>query len=231
MIRPMKKDEVKKDIEFNGMGEEYEYFRQSEFQGTNQEFFEEISRQKDDNSKEIQQNHKKLLRKMSYLVVSVIAAVNIFSTTDDLKQNVKKYGGTVDRDLRFTIQWNEDGKNEDDLDAMCIEPDGYGISYLNLGTISPSGGDIDVDIRVPDGSFAIENIIYKNKDKMKEGTYLLSIKCYEKNDGKGGFKAQVEILGKIYNFKYNKSLSESETVDIAKVTLKDGKFTLEKLLK
>ena len=227
----MKKDEIKKDLEFNRSDKEFADLQKSEFQGSNQEFFEENIGQKADKRKENRQNHRKLLRKMSYLVVSVIAAVNIFSTTDDLEQNVKKNGGTVDRDFRFTIQWNENGKNDDDFDAVCTEPGGYGVSYLNLNSVSPSGGFIDIDIRVPGENLAIENIVYKNKDKMQEGTYLLSVNCFAKNNGKGGFKAQIEALGKIYNFKYNKTLSEKETVDVAKVTLKDGKFTLERLLK
>lgn len=227
----MKKDEIKKDLEFNRSDKEFAHLHKSEFQGTNQEFFEENIGQKADKKKENRQNHRKLLRKMSYLVVSVIAAVNIFSTTDDLERNVKRNGGTVDRDFRFTIQWNDNGKNGDDLDAICIEPDGYVISYLSLNSVSPSGGFIDIDIRVPGENLAIENIVYKERDEMQEGTYLLSVNCFAKNNGKGGFKAQIEALGKVYNFKYNKTLSEKETVDVAKVTLKDGKFTVERLLK
>lgn len=227
----MKKDEIKKDLEFNRSDKEFADLQKSEFQGTNQEFFEENIGQKADKRKENRQNHRKLLRKMSYLVVSVIAAVNIFSTTDDLERNVKKYGGTVDRDFRFTIQWNDNGKNGDDLDAICIEPDDYVISYLSLNSVSPSGGFIDIDIRVPGENLAIENIVYKERDEMQEGTYLLSVNCFAKSNGKGGFKAQIEALGKVYNFKYNKTLSEKETVDVAKVTLKDGKFTVERLLK
>lgn len=227
----MKNDEIKKDLEFNRSDKEFAGFRQSEFQGTNQEFFEENIGQKADKREENRQNHRKLLRKMSYLVVSVIAAVNIFSTTDDLERNVKKNGGTVDRDFRFSIQWNENGKNDDDFDAVCTEPGGYGVSYLNLNSVSPSGGFLDIDTRIPGENLAIESIIYKEKDEMQEGTYLLSVSCFAKRNGKGGFKAQIEALGKVYNFKYNKTLSEKETVDVAKVTLKDGKFTVEKLLK
>lgn len=227
----MKKDEIKKDLEFNRSDKEFADLQKSEFQGANQEFFEKNIGQKADKREENRQNHRKLLRKMSYLAVSVIAAVNIFSTTDDLKQNVKKNGGTVDRDFRFTVQWNDNGKNDDDLDAICIEPDGYVISYLKLNSVSPSGGFIDIDIRTPNENLAIENIVYKERDEMQEGTYLLSVNCFAKNNGKGGFKAQIEALGKIYNFKYNKTLSEKETVDVAKVTLKDGKFTVERLLK
>ena len=227
----MKNDEIKRDLEFNRSDKEFTDLQKSEFQGSNQEFFEENIGQKADKRKKNRQNHRKLLRKMSYLVVSVIAAVNIFSITDDLEQNVKKNGGTVDRDFRFTIQWNDNGKNGDDLDAICIEPDDYVISYLSLNSVSPSGGFIDIDIRVPGENLAIENIVYKERDEMQEGTYLLSVNCFAKSNGKGGFKAQIEALGKVYNFKYNKTLSEKETVDVAKVTLKDGKFTLERLLK
>ena len=227
----MKKDEIKKDLEFNRADKEFADLQKLEFQGTNQEFFEENIGQKADKREENRQNHRKLLRKMSYLVVSVIAAVNIFSTTDDLEQNVKKNGGTVDRDFRFTIQWNDNGKNDDDFDAVCTEPGGYGVSYLNLNSVSPSGGFLDIDTRIPGENLAIESIIYKEKDEMQEGTYLLSVSCFAKRNGEGGFKAQIEALGKIYNFKYNKTLSEKETVDVAKVTLKDGKFTLERLLK
>ena len=227
----MKNDEIKRDLEFNRSDKEFTDLQKSEFQGSNQEFFEKNIGQKADKRKKNRQNHRKLLRKMSYLVVSVIAAVNIFSITDDLEQNVKKNGGTVDRDFRFTIQWNDNGKNGDDLDAICIEPDDYVISYLSLNSVSPSGGFIDIDIRVPGENLAIENIVYKERDEMQEGTYLLSVNCFAKSNGKGGFKAQIEALGKVYNFKYNKTLSEKETVDVAKVTLKDGKFTLERLLK
>ena len=79
----MKKDEIKKDLEFNRSDKEFAGLQKSEFQGTNQEFFEENVGQKADKREENRQNHRKFLRKMSYLVVSVIAAVNIFSTTDD----------------------------------------------------------------------------------------------------------------------------------------------------
>ena len=53
MIRPMKNDEIKKDLEFNRADIEFTHFRQSEFQGTNQEFFEENIGQKADKRKKI----------------------------------------------------------------------------------------------------------------------------------------------------------------------------------
>lgn len=49
----MKNDEIKKDLEFNRADIEFTHFRQSEFQGTNQEFFEENIGQKADKRKKI----------------------------------------------------------------------------------------------------------------------------------------------------------------------------------
>lgn len=87
--------------------------------------------------------------------------------TDSMKERVKELGGKVDGDLRFSIQWNEDGKDNYDLDAHCIErpKDGgnYEIYYGNKRMYSPSRGMLDVDIIQPHNEIAVENITYVNR--------------------------------------------------------------------
>ena len=69
----------------------------------------------------------------------------------DLKQNVKAAGGAIDGVLRFSIQWNEDGNDNCDLDAHCVEPDGNEIYFSNCRKPRKSslGGQLDVDIVYP----------------------------------------------------------------------------------
>ena len=81
-------------------------------------------------------------------------------TDSDMKQNVKAAGGNVDGVLRFSIMWNEDGHDNYDLDAHCIEPDKNEIFFRNCRkpSVSRMGGQLDVDIVHPDGKVAVENL-------------------------------------------------------------------------
>ena len=79
-------------------------------------------------------------------------------TDSDMKQNVKAAGGNVDGVLRFSIQWNEDGRDNCDLDAHCIEPNGNEIYFSNCRKPSMSymTGQLDVDIIHPNGKVAVK---------------------------------------------------------------------------
>ena len=150
---------------------------------------------------------------------------------DSMKQRVKALGGDVTGVLRFSIQWNTEGDNNNDFDAHCVEPSGNEI-YFGRKKNHPSTGELDVDIISPrtqtkDG-IAVENITWSNKSKMPDGTYQMFVHNYSHNGGRSGFTAEIEFDGQIYSFAYNKELRHGEKVQVAEVTYskKTGQFTL-----
>jgi hypothetical protein len=154
------------------------------------------------------------------------------NVTDSLmKEMVKKMGGDIDVDLRFSIQWNDMGDwDKNDLDAHCSEPDGHEIYYSDKRSVK-TGGWLDVDIINPKkDKIAVENIRYKHKKQMIEGTYLFRVHQYTYRGGDNGFKAEIEFDDEIHSFNYPYKLSQNEYVNVAKVELRDGKFTLEEML-
>ena len=153
-------------------------------------------------------------------------------TDSDIKQKVKAAGGNVDGVLRFSIQWNEDGKDNCDLDAHCIEPNGNEIYYGNNKKPFPSrlGGELDVDIIKPAGNIAVENITWNDISKMKPGVYKFFVNQFG-GSVKKGFRAEVEFNGEIHSFDYNHSMRVGEDVYVAEVTLhEDGNFTIKENL-
>lgn len=151
--------------------------------------------------------------------------------TDSMKERVKAAGGKVDGDLRFSIQWNEDGTDNCDLDAHCKEPTGFQIFFRTAKApyYSPTGGQLDVDIIDPNGNVAVENITWDNRKTMTNGTYTFSVHQYS-GSVKKGFRAEIEFDGEIYSFDYPHSMRQDEVVVVAEVTLKNGKFSIKPAL-
>lgn len=155
-------------------------------------------------------------------------------TDSDMKQNVKAAGGNVDGVLRFSIQWNESGKDNSDLDAHCIEPNGHEIYY---GTdkkpgMSSMGGQLDIDVIEPNrdmpGRPSVENITWADKARMKPGVYKFFVNQYTARGSKG-FKAEVEFDGEIHSFEYNRPVSGN--VQVAEVIMdNNGNFAIKEKL-
>lgn len=136
---------------------------------------------------------------------------------DSMKERVKRAGGNVDGVLRFSIQWNDGEKNQNDYDAHCIEPNGNLISYPQAGRIQRSTGVLDVDIINPGNKVAVENITYTDKNRMPQGVYTFLVHNYSHRGGTSGFAAEIEYEGKIYKYNYNKDLKNNQKVTVAKI--------------
>ena len=153
-------------------------------------------------------------------------------TDSQIRENVKNAGGKVDGVLRFSIQWNDVPGEYDanDEDAHCIEPDKNHIFFGNKWH-PRTDGRLDVDIVHPNQSkAAVENITWPDIKKMKEGEYSFYVNCFTSRGGKTGFRAEIEFDGNIYSFNYDKPLHGGQNVAVAKVTLKNGKFSIKELL-
>lgn len=150
-------------------------------------------------------------------------------TDSDIKENVKAAGGSVTGIVRFSIQWNDgNGKDNSDLDAHCLEPQGGDHIYFSHKISRYTGGELDIDITDPiyqcksNGGVAVENITYPSKERMKPGTYKFYVNQYSFRNSQG-FKAEVEVNGEIHSYEYNTPIRGN--VDVAEVILdQSGNF-------
>lgn len=150
-------------------------------------------------------------------------------TDSDIKENVKAAGGSVTGIVRFSIQWNDgNGKDNSDLDAHCLEPQGGDHIYFSHKISRYTGGELDIDITDPiyqcksNGGVAVENITYPSKERMKPGAYKFYVNQYSFRNSQG-FKAEVEVNGEIHSYEYNSPVRGN--VDVAEVILdQSGNF-------
>lgn len=140
--------------------------------------------------------------------------------TDSMKENVKAAGGKVDGVLRFSIQWNDDGKSIIDLDAHCVEPGGNHIYYGDKVNCT-TGGNLDVDMISPRHT-GVENITWSNLSKMKEGTYKFYVKNFSGHRNFTGVRCEVEYDGQIFEFGTDKPYQGDFQVAEVTYSKKDG---------
>lgn len=146
-----------------------------------------------------------------------------------IKEAVKLAGGRVDGVLRFSMIWNEMGSDNSDLDAWCAQPDHVRIGY-NTGFRKDSGGaktscsgQLDLDNTQPGGKLAIENIYFSDLNKLKNGVYKFWVHQFSARNSQG-FKCEIEFDGEIYVYEYSQPVHG--IVQVADVTVKDGKFSI-----
>ena len=155
-------------------------------------------------------------------------------TDSRIKEKVKARGGDTTGPLRFSINWAEGDWSSDnsDLDAWAIEPSNRQIGYSepfmkSKGKRSPCSGQLDVDIQLPreyHNEDIVENIVWTDKNKMQDGIYVLWVDQYC-GRGSRGFKAEVEIEGKIYSYLYDRSVVGQ--IHVADIILENGNFTIK----
>lgn len=139
---------------------------------------------------------------------------------DSMKERVKAFGGNVEGVIRFSLQWNDDGDNQNDFDAHCVEPNGNEIFFGNKRNVLTSGA-LDVDIIHPirdiGNKVAVENITWGDINRMLEGEYVFYVHNYSHRGGRKGFSAEIEYDGDVHSFEYNKELRQDERVKVATV--------------
>lgn len=145
----------------------------------------------------------------------------------ETKTLVKQMGGNVAGDVRFSIKWNDSGKDHSDLDAHCVLPDGRYINFLqkNIGC-----GSLDVDIITPNGKVAVENIVFPVLQKIPDGEYLFKVHCYSKRGIQEGFSAEIEFGGQIHSFTLSREMRNNEYVEVAKLIKKGVELKLVPIL-
>lgn len=135
--------------------------------------------------------------------------------TDSIKERVKKAGGNVTGDLCCRLAWY----NYDDLDFHMKEPGGFEIYFPYNNRKSPyTKGELDVDMNAGVGNTRepVENIFYVDRHKMKNGRYELFVHQFCKRENTNvGFEVEIDYLGEVKHFAYDKSLKSGEKITVA----------------
>lgn len=165
-------------------------------------------------------------------------------TDSAMQKAVAAKGGRLDGVFRFTHSWNHSKRNASLMDLHVFLPshtggrpekchDFYGnhnrVGWNNRNH-NATGGTQDVDYTnpAPVGYVPVENITFPDLRRMPEGVYQCKVHNWAfRKPTEGGFKAEIAFEGKVYEYQYDSPLQDKEWVDVASVTLKDGKFSIK----
>lgn len=135
------------------------------------------------------------------------------NVADSFKEKVKAAGGRIEGVLRCSLHWF----NYDDLDIHVVEPNGNKIYFSNKR--SPTSGMLDIDMNAGGGRSrdAVENIIWTDPNRMREGIYELRVNNFAKRESIDvGFECEIECNGEIFYFNYDKAVPDKNTILVAR---------------
>jgi len=169
-------------------------------------------------------------------------------TDSDIRRSVQERGGRVDGVFRFSHSWNHPGRRNSSLmDLHVFMPsatvregneisDHYGhgrrIGWNSRNDpLSQGIQDVDYTDEAPDGYIPVENITFPSLERMPEGTYVCKVHNWRfRAPTTGGFRAEIEFGGQVFQYDYPEPLKVKEWVTVATVKFEDNKFSIKHFL-
>lgn len=164
----------------------------------------------------------------------------------DIRAQVQARGGRVDGVFRFSHSWNYDKRNASLMDLHVFMPgslvsadsginDYYGdITRNHVGwnnredPVTKGVQDVDYVTAAPEGYVPVENITFPDLKRMREGMYICKVHNWQlRAPTQGGFKAEIEVCGEVFQYEVTRPLKHKEWVTVAEVTLKGGVFSIK----
>lgn len=145
-----------------------------------------------------------------------------------IREAVKQAGGFVDAYFRFSILWNENGRDICDLDAHAIEPQDKGGKHIFYQTYkghqTPMGGMLDIDMIRPEHT-GVENIFWTDPSKLQDGDYAFFIVNFDGGPNTCS-KAEIAIDGEVFQYEIPHRIERGQGKEawIATITIKDGRM-------
>lgn len=154
---------------------------------------------------------------------------NNLTGVSNIAKAVKEKGGNIDGVLRCSISWADNNDDNSDLDLHCEVDNTYHIYYATKRAyISQLQGSLDVDIQTPSGNLAVENIVFTNKNLLKNRRLTFYVHQFASRGSKG-FSAELVIGEETFTYHYNHPVRDN--VKLAEVKYdNNGNYTITHLL-
>lgn len=163
----------------------------------------------------------------------------------EMRRAVQERGGRVDGVFRFTHSWNHPGsRNASLMDLHVFLPkstisraDGVNDHYGNQERVgwnhrkhqgTQGVQDVDYVQLAPVDYIPVENITFPDIKRMPDGEYVCKVHNWSlRGPTQGGFKAEIEFDGQIFEYSVERPLKNKEWMTVAVVTKKGEGFTIE----